>query len=353
MKRLFTIIIVIFIANFAMSFVVSAEKRENVKSVITNRVEKVISDLNNIQASSEFKREITKDFSVGSLPSLTIKNVFGKIKIIEGPDDKIVFKITIIGKGKNDDVARKYAETANVDFNQNGNEISAKTVYEKINCKNCGRTVDYEVTAPKNVKLILDNKYGDVNLNNVSEPLAVKIEFGKFYANVISEIDLSIIYGGATVNKCEQMKIKSGFSKYKFGEIGSLSGKIEYDGFDIKELGSAELSSSFSNMDIGKLRKSFNVKGFSYGSLDIRNIDADFSDIKVDASFSKVRIFFNENHNFKATLYTSFGNIKTGRVVFYEKTLDKKDAIVGVVGKIKDPSSTVNISNSYGNINFE
>ena len=353
MKRLITFISVVFIANIAMTSVISAEEKVNVKNFVVNKIKTEINEINSFLNATEYKREFSRDFSVGSSPSLTIKNSFGKINIVEGADDKIVFKITIIGKGKNDELAKNYAETADVNFSQNSNSIIAKTEYEKIKCKNCGRTVDYEVTVPKSIKLILENKYGDVIINNASEPIVVKVDFGKFFANVISDIDLSVTYGGATINKCENMKIKSGFSKFKLGEVGSITGKIEYDGYDIKELGKADISSGFSNMDVEKLKKSFSAKSFSYGSLVVKNVDFDFSDIKIDASFAKVRIALNENHNFKATLYTSFGNIKTGKVGFYEKTLDKKDAIVGVAGKIKEPSSTVNISNSYGNINFE
>ena len=353
MKRLNTIISVIIVANIAMTSVVSADKKVTVKNFVVNKVKTEVNDINDFFAASEYKREFTKDFFVGSSPSLNIKNSFGKINIKEGADDKIVFKITITGKGKNDELAKKYAEMADVDFNQNGNSITAKSTYEKLNCKNCGRTIDYEVTVPKMIKLSLDNKYGDVVINNAYEPLVVNVDFGKFFANVVSDIDLSVTYGGATINKCENMKIKSGFSKFKFGEVGSMTGKIEYDGYDIKELGSADFTSGFSNMDIEKLKKSFSAGKFSYGSLAIKNVEPDFSDIKIDASFSKIRVALSGNHNFKATLYTSFGNIKTGKVVFFEKTLDKKDAIVGVVGKIKEPSSTVNISNSYGNINLE
>ena len=333
MKRLFTIVSLVIIANIAISPVV------------------LKADM--FPASSEHKREITKEYSVSSSPSLSIKNEFGKIKIIEGADDKIIFRVTITGKGKNDDEAKKYAETVNVDFKQNGNGISAKTTFGKINCNNCGRSVDYEVTVPKMTKYELENKYGDINMNNAYEPMVVNVEFGKFYANVISDIDLSMKYGGATINKCGHMNIKSGFSKYKLGEVGSLSGKIEYDGFDIKELGSADINSGFSNVDIDKLNKSLKAKGFSYGSLGIDNVDSNFSEIKVDASFSKVKVSMNEKHNFKAALYTSFGDIKTGRVVFYEKSLDKKDAIVGIAGKVKEPSAIVEISNSYGNIVFD
>lgn len=331
MKHLFSIVSMMIIANFTISSIVSAEVN-----------------------SSEHKREIKREFAVSSSPILSISNEFGTIRIIEGSSDKIIFKITITGKGKDSDAAKKYAESVDVNFKQSSSNISAKTIFEKIRCENnCGRNVDYEVTVPKNTKQVLENKFGDIKLNNTVEPLEIKLEFGKLYANELSEADLSIQHGGGTINKCDKMKIKSRFSKYKFGEIGSMSGSISYDGIDVEALANGDIKSDFSNMDIENLKGSFHAKDFTYGSLKIANVSDNFSNIKVNSSFSTVKVGLTKNHNFKTTLYSSFGSIKTGSVVFYEKTLDKKDVVVGIAGKIKEPSATVEISSSYGNIVFQ
>jgi hypothetical protein len=125
---------------------------------------------------------------------------------------------------------------------------------------------------------------------------------------------------------------------------------MAYDGYDIEELGEAEIESEFSNMDVKYLKKTFVARKFSYGSLGISRVDDHFSAIKVDAGFSKVKVALDAGCNFRATLYSSFGSIRTENVTFYEKTLDKKDATVGIVGKIKDPSATMSISNEYGGI---
>jgi hypothetical protein len=66
-----------------------------------------------------------------------------------------------------------------------------------------------------------------------------------------------------------------------------------------------------------------------------------------------VKVNLTDKHNFKTTLYSSYGNIKTGKVTFLEKSLDKKDVIVGIAGKLKAPTATVDISNSYSQIVFE
>ncbi|MDR0394260.1 MAG: DUF4097 domain-containing protein [Tannerella sp.] len=328
-------------------FRASAEK-------IANKFMKIgkekITAMNDVLAMSEYKREIKEEFSVGASASLSISNMFGNVQVLEGTDDKITFKVTITGKGANRDEAKKYAESVTVGFTHKKDAVSAKTVFEKINCNNCGRNVDYEVYAPKGVQLTFDNQFGDIKINNTAKPFKVKLQFGKLYANIVTDTELDIQHGGATINKCKNMNMKSSFSKYKFGEIETLSGSVSYDGIDIEELVQGEVKSDFSSIDIEKLKKSFYAKKFSYGSLKIAGVDKNFSNIKVDASFSKVRLMLTESHNFKTTLYSSFGHIKTGNVVFQEKTLDKKDVVVGIVGSVKEPAAIVDISNPYGSI---
>jgi len=106
-------------------------------------------------------------------------------------------------------------------------------------------------------------------------------------------------------------------------------------------------------MDIGRLRQSFEAEKFSFGSLKIGHVDERFSNIKVDAQFTSVKVGLTEDHNFKTLLFNNFGSIKTGNAVFYEKSMDKKDVVAGIVGSLKEPTATVEITNSYGIIVFE
>ena len=90
----------------------------------------------------EFKREVTKEFSVSANPTLRIEHKYGNIHMVEGTDNKIIFQIEIIGKGKTEALAKEYAETISIDFSQSGGRVSAKTVLGSINCNDCGRTAN-------------------------------------------------------------------------------------------------------------------------------------------------------------------------------------------------------------------
>ena len=323
---------------------------------ITGFTESAMAGYNSSEASllPESKREIVREFSVSDFPTLTISNQFGRIRIVEGANDRIVFKISITGKGKNANDAKLIAESIDVKFNHSGNKISAETKHGNVKCSNCGRNVDYEVTVPKNTKQILKNQHGDIELNNTVEPLEIDISFGRLYANELSEAKLKIQHGGATISKCGMMEIETGFSQYKIGEIGGLVGSFAHSGCKIDRLGNANFKKSeFTSLDISNLIQSFDSNNISHGSLKIGQVDEHFSKIKVDAKFTTVKVALNKNHNFKALLYTEFGNINTGNVVFHDLNIQKKNVVVGTAGKLENPSATVEISCQHGGIVFE
>jgi hypothetical protein len=335
---------------------ISKMEKKNVQKIIAE-VRQLFAQLAEIQrfqgGLSEYEKEIIKEFQVSSSSVLSINNMYGNIEIIEGGNNKIVFNIKVIGKGKDADAAKEYAESVAVDFRQNGNNISANTLFRNIKCDNCGRQVFYEVIVPKNAKLILENKYGDISMNNTDALVDVNLQFGKLSANELSEANLVVKNGGATVNKCGSLKINSSFSNYNLGIIETMTGIILHDRFLIGTIGSGDLESDFTNIDIDNLNKSLISEKFSYGSLKVGHVADNFSEIKMKANFASVQIAFTEKHNFKALLSNSFGIIKTGSVIFYEKSEDKNDVVNGIVGKLKEPTSIVEISNSHGKIVFE
>jgi hypothetical protein len=331
-------------------------EREKIYEEKTRSLKKNIAAINDVLTREEYKLEVEPTvFSVGDSASIAINNEFGNIQILEGEDHKVTFKVTITGRGKNREDAKKSAESVAINIGYTGGTLTAKTVYGKIRCNNCGRSTDFTVYVPKQgTRLTLDNQYGDIKINHTVLPsFNVKLQFGKFYANEITDAELHIQYGGATINKCKNLKLTSSFSKYKLGEIGTFAGSISYDDVAVDELGDGNLKSEFSDLTVGTLKNSLIAKKFSYGGLKITNVADHFSTIDVNAEFSKIQVARIKNHHFKATLYTKFGKIKTGQIVFNEETLIKDDVVIGTVGTgntQKNPPATVNISNSYGNI---
>ncbi|MDR1407343.1 MAG: DUF4097 domain-containing protein [Tannerella sp.] len=301
----------------------------------------------------EYKREITKDFSVGANPNLSISNKYGNIRIIEGTENKIMFKIEIIGKGSTRERAREYAENISVNFSQNGNSVSAVTELKSISCNNCGRTIHYTVVAPRSVTMKLENKYGNINLDNVAKPLNIDLKYGNLSAGTIADADIDIKYGNIVVSSCDEAKIDIKYGNLNIDRAKTLRVDSKYDKIHIGAVSTFYLETGYTNVQIDKLEKRFVADDLDYGGLTISEISPSFEEIKVDAKYTNVRLALNSNHSFKAILHTHYGNIEADGLTFNNVALRKNSSIVGNVGNNSNPSANVVIDASYGNIIFK
>jgi hypothetical protein len=305
----------------------------------------------------EFKREITKEFPVGANPDLHISNKYGNIRIIEGTENKILFKIEITGKGKNKELAQKYAESVSIDFSQSGDKVSAETVLPSISCKNnCGRTTHYVVVAPRNVTMALENKYGNIQLDDAVKPLKIDLKYGNMQANALGQATVDIKYGKTAIQSCEKLMLDCKYSEHDFGQIGTLTADSKYDKFRIKSVSDCILETGYTNVKIDKLLKSFVADGFNYCALDISEVAVDFSRVKIDAAYTNVKVALNESHSFKTSLSTKYGAIHAGKLTFNDVSdvsIKKENAIVGRAGNNSNSAASVEISVSYGDIIFK
>ena len=304
----------------------------------------------------EFKREITKEFAVGVNPILQIENKYGQIRTVEGADNKITFQIEIIGKGATEALAKRYAETVSIDFAQNGEKVIATTFHESLQCSNCGRTTNYTVIVPKGVTMNLDNRYGNIYVENASKPLNVNLKYGNLEAGTLANVKIDIKYGNVAIETCNDMNVDCGYAKFKIGKANLINADSKYDEFQIGTVADLSMSTRYTKVKIDKLNNSFVCNDFKYCSLNISEISTRFSRIKINANYSNMKLALDNRHNFKATLSARYGNIKADKTTFNNVSIGKKarntEAISGTVGTENNPSATVDITASYGDIVF-
>jgi len=304
----------------------------------------------------EFRTEVTKSFSTGDNPSLQIDNKYGHIRIIEGADNTLSFKIEIIGYGTTEALAKQYAETTYVFFDLRDDKITATTVFESLKCNNCSRKVNYTVVVPKGVTMNLTNKYGNIYLENAIKPMRIDLKYGNLEANNLANVTIDLKYGNFTVNACEDLKIDCGYAKIKIGRANRITTESKYDDFQIGTVADLMMNTKYTKVKIDKLNYSFVCNDFKYCSLNINEISTQFSRIKINSGYTDIKLALDNRHSFKASLSVRYGTIKADNLIFNNVTLRNKErnteAISGIVGSAGNPSATVEITASYGNIIF-
>lgn len=301
----------------------------------------------------EYRRQIVKEFNVGARPELSIDNRFGEIRIVEGADRKILVRVELIGEGSTEEEARKYVNSISVDLSQSGNRVVARTSHHIIRCNNCGRLVNYTVTAPRDVVLSLINQFGNIYLNRATQPLTVTVKYGDLYLKEAATASVSVSFGKASIDRCATLTLDSRYSGITLGTVGILTGTSKFDGtYRIESVGHCTLTAGYTQVRIDHLGQQCVVDKLRFGGLRIREVARDFSEISVQASYSEVHLGLTPTHAFRATLSASYGQIHTGKLSIRatDTRTGRRNELVGTAGASNNPRATVQVTSSFGDI---
>jgi hypothetical protein len=146
------------------------------------------------------------------------------------------------------------------------------------------------------------------------------------------------------------------YSKIKIGTADRITTESKYDDFQIGTVSTVLMDTKYTQVKIDRLNNSFVCDDFKYCGLNIAEVSTQFSQIKVNAGYSQIRLGLDNRHSFKASLKVRYGSIKTNNLTFNNVSFGDKqrnaESINGTAGSASNPSATVEISNEYGEIVF-
>ncbi|MDR1552192.1 MAG: hypothetical protein LBS69_01855 [Prevotellaceae bacterium] len=250
---------------------------------------------------AEYKREISKDFSVQTDAKLSIHNIYGNVNIVEGNEGKIAFKIEITCKGENSEIARSCAEGISVDFTSSNNQVSAKTKFPQIKYVNINMQVNYTVVVPRSATMDFNIKYGNLTLKDTPKPLTVDISYGGIKANIISNANIKSQYGNVKLEKCNELTANLSYSDFNvtamskanidtkygdivFGTCGDIKINSLYSDIKADVTANTVIDVKYAGVAIGKCKDvKFNslYADFKSNSVSDANIDIQYADVEI------------------------------------------------------------------------
>ena len=141
----------------------------------------------------EYSELVERDFAVGSLPGLRVRNVSGDTRISVGPDGAIHVKARKRVRGTSEERAKRLLENVEVRMEQEGNDVLLRPhLYEQdrgwADLFRGGRVaVDFEIRVPREVRIEAHTVSGDFTLAGTRGPVEVQ--------SVSGELDLNDIQG--------------------------------------------------------------------------------------------------------------------------------------------------------------
>lgn len=331
-------------------------------------------------SAQEVTKEFHKEFIAGA-KTLEISNRYGDVVIQSWDKDQVVIDVKVTVELSNKERAEKLLSYIDVQFSDNENTISAKTVIDdKFNFTGWGNSrkfsIDYNIKMPVGTDLTLANIYGNTDIDELHGLLNLDIKYGNLTAGKLTRgkvkphsilnlaygkstideagwLDLTIRYTGSTeITKSQALLLDSKHSKLILGETSSVVGESKYDNIRIESINNLVLENGYTETNIGLLTKKLHYNG-SYGSFSVESIPAGFESIDVETRYMGVRLGIEESASYQLDAKVSYGGLKYNEDNFKNQRRiveNNSNEVSGTVGKEESPSSKVNIVASYGSV---
>jgi hypothetical protein len=360
-------------------------KAMNYKILITASL--IILSINSISAQNESEtRNFIKTLQVSQETTLEVVNKYGTIQITPWSKDSVYIRAEVKAYAK--DHARlhkmfdgitvnitdsRYLVRAQTEFTSNINTIleSFKGMTSKIISYDSRIEINYFISIPEYLNLKIENKYGDVYMENCMGEFRINISNGSFKANSLgknSSINMvfcdakinSIVSGNIdasfseiSIGETEDLSINSISSKYDFKNAGSLRGESKRDKFFIENIESLQCNTYFTDFKITSLKKEINLTT-RYGSLNADMIDKGFESIHIISNFSDLSLRFEpgSSYNLEVKHINTFLVLPEKNMKTEEKAIneDKKEYLTtGNTGHSPERAK-VRIDATRGNI---
>ncbi|HSH20079.1 MAG TPA: hypothetical protein VLA03_06485 [Draconibacterium sp.] len=333
-------------------------------------------------------KQITKRFKVTPESRIEITNKYGRIKVNTWEKDSIIFDIKIKVEEKKLSKLEKAMEEVDFDFiksqhfiiartkvgeNRSGIEKEIANFKESVFQSDGKIEIDYVVWMPKTNQLKVENKFGDIYIDDYLGDIEINLSNGNLKSHDFQgKTTLKLSFADATINhlktgrldcsyseiyikKAGDLQVASKSSEFEIIEINSLNTDSRRDKFRIQMIDILDARGNFTNYRINEFKDKLNLIT-EYGDLDIEKIAIDFNSIYIESKSTDMNLYFNEKSvfDFDITHTKSQTNFSRKMVVKKEEVLDEKEKKIQLTGNFGSSAKTTKlfINASGGGINI-
>jgi hypothetical protein len=345
----------------------------------------VFSEISAGQAFTE-KRIFRKTVPVNREMAFELNNKYGTVNITSWSYDSVAIRAEVEASTSNLERLRKMFQGIDVDISETSFLVRAETEFtqnismlfesfkgmtNKIIPYESRIQINYFISAPEYLDMRIDNKYGDVYLENNTGKFSLSLSNGSFKANSLNDAKgINLTFCDATVNRIRSGNLNTSFSEVEIEESQDLSITSISSRFDLEKTGRLNIESRrdkffignvltisgdsyFTSFRIDNLGKEINLDT-NYGSLNADLVGKTVELITLNSSYTDIELNFDPSlsYNLDIKHLNTFLVLPEKKSRLEEKTLneDKKEYMTfGTVGS--NPGNVkVVINATRGNI---
>jgi hypothetical protein len=274
----------------------------------------------------EYSKQVNKSYPVTQGATIDIANKYGKVQVITWDTDSVKFIIDLRIRAKDESKLQKLKQTIDFEFIPGQHYIVAHTKIGDTGSEVIKEIVDiagsylsasnsviinYTVMVPANNPLKIENKFGDVYLDDLNESLSLNLSYGDLTCNRLNEKSeiritsgsaeinfirdgiLYLSYGNIHIRDAEKLSAETRSSNVTIDKSASLKINSRRDKLFLNNLITLSGESYFSRINIGVLHNDMNFVS-RYGDITLDNIRRGFSLVQISAEYTDVSLGFEK-----------------------------------------------------------
>lgn len=309
----------------------------------------------------EKTKSYSKSYNVDGNDVINIDNKYGKVTVLTWAKSEVKVDVQIVVGANDEDKVQKMLDAVSIRDSKDGTGVSFKTSINQGDGDNDGgiwgslfgkknafrkMEINYTVYMPARNPLIINNKYGNTELPDLSGKLNISNSYGSLRAKALTNpgSQIRVRYGSATIETLTGSDLDVAYGSLNLGDCDKLNADVSY--------GSAK---------IGRITTSGNINVKFSGALNISEVDKNVKNLSVNSSYSSVKLGVSDGQNadFDITVhYGSFNygshdvNITSKTPADGERGFNPTKTYKGHLGK-GGGDKTITISTSYGSVSFD
>jgi hypothetical protein len=282
----------------------------------------------------EYIHQVVRSFRVNNGVTLDLANKYGKVHIIKWNNDSVKFIIDLRIRTKDAGKMQKLKQNIDFEFTASQYFLNARTkigdnasdVFQDIKdiagtylSSSNTVTINYTVMVPDYVSLKIDNKFGNVFLDDTDQNFNLTLSYGDFSCNRLtgkSEIRITsgnaeigyiregllfLSYGNLHLHDAGKLNAETRSSMITIDKSAELQINSRRDKLYLNEMGSFSGEGYFSNINGGILHNEMNFVS-RYGAINLDNIRKTFSNLNLMAEYTKVTLAFEKSVSYNLEL---------------------------------------------------
>ena len=314
-------------------------------------------------------KRVYKNYPVNQVQKLDINNKYGNIYIENSRTDSVVVSADIWVEGKSER-AKQLLDKINVAVDLKGSTVVALTSIENMNNGNNEFSIDYHISIPADRDLAVIQKYGTVNMkdltgkgnfeikygelngqNLLSPDLSFEVAYSKINIEAVKDLTLGLRYSKLKLEKGENLKFETRYSGLNIGECNKLDADSKYDNFTIESIHTLVINSMYTGIAVDKLYTKLNLVN-GYGGVTVKNIPAGFESITIENKYAGIKLGIASDAAYQLNGKVRYSNIEHPEGRLNKSRENNSYEVNGTVGNSENPKSAVRIESSYGNVNL-